>query len=319
MKNKGIVVFLILLALIIVAVIAGDVLTNRPEKRSANPFEFSIDEFKAVDPELIHYRETKNFNIGFDEPAGIAVDSLGIYLVGDQKLKMIDFAGNLLLDINLPGIPKTVCCEGEKIYMVIDNRIMVYNVQGNLLSKWEHPGENSMLTSVTATDSLVFVADAGNRRVLKYSADGELLGQFEGKSREDALHGFIVPSPYFDLDINNAGELWVVNPGLHALENYTLDGGYRSFWESSGIKVDEFSGCCNPAHFSFMDDGRFLTSEKGLVRIKLYKPSGELDGVVAAPAKFKDEGEAPDIATDKAGNVYALDFDKKMVRVFEPK
>jgi hypothetical protein len=41
--------------------------------------------------------------------------------------------------------------------------------------------------------------------------------------------------------------------------------------------------------------------------------------VVAAPAKFKDEGEAPDVAVDNSGNIYALDFDKKMIRVFEQK
>jgi hypothetical protein len=56
-----------------------------------------------------------------------------------------------------------------------------------------------------------------------------------------------------------------------------------------------------------------------LVRIKVYKPSGEFSGVVAAPEKFKDEGEAPDVAADENGNVYALDFDKKIIRVFEPK
>jgi hypothetical protein len=40
---------------------------------------------------------------------------------------------------------------------------------------------------------------------------------------------------------------------------------------------------------------------------------------VAAPAKFVEEGEAPDVAVDKQGRIYALDFDKKTVRVFELK
>ena len=83
--------------------------------------------------------------------------------------------------------------------------------------------------------------------------------------------------------------------------------------------TEGFSGCCNPAHFAFLPDGRFVTSEKGLVRVKTYKPSGEFDAVVAAPVKFAEEGKAPDLAADAAGNVYVLDFDKKMIRVFEPK
>jgi hypothetical protein len=66
-------------------------------------------------------------------------------------------------------------------------------------------------------------------------------------------------------------------------------------------------------------DGSFVTSEKGLVRIKIHKPSGEFLGMVAAPSQFSDEGKAPDIAVDSRGNVYALDFEKNIVRVFEPK
>jgi hypothetical protein len=41
--------------------------------------------------------------------------------------------------------------------------------------------------------------------------------------------------------------------------------------------------------------------------------------VVAEPAKFVDQGRAPDVAADSQNNIYALDFDKKMIRVFEPK
>jgi hypothetical protein len=319
MKNRGIVIFLIVLGILIVAIIVGDFMMDRPDKRKGNPFEYSVEEFKNVDPELILYKESKNFNLGFKEPTGIAVEGERIYLTGDQNLKIINTAGQLLLNVDLAAQPKTVESRNNRIYMVADNRVVVYDETGNLLKEWESPGENSILTSIAATDSVVFVADAGNRRVLKYSDEGELLLQFEGKSSDEVLHGFIIPSPYFDLDINDFDELWVVNPGMHALENYTFDGDQRGYWESSGINVEGFSGCCNPAHFTFLPDGNFVTSEKGMVRIKVYKPSGELLGVVAPPKKFKDDGEAPDVSTDAKGNVYALDFDRKTLRVFEPK
>lgn len=318
MKNKGIIIFLILLAVVIVAVIVGDYISNRPYKSKANPYEFSVDEFKKVDPDLIKYKETKNFKVGFAEPAGISVNGGKIYIAGDQSLKVIDLSGKLLLEINLPGKPQTVESANGRIYVVVDNRVLVYDETGNLMKEWEYPGENSILTSVAAIDSLVFVADAGNRRILKYSSEGELLSQFEGKSGDDVLHGFIIPSPYFDIDINSYGDLWVVNPGMHAMENYTYDGRMREYWDKIGVNISGFSGCCNPAHFTFLKDGRFVTSEKGLVRIKVYKSSGELDGVVAAPDKFINDGHAPDVATDSLANVYALDYDKKMVRVFEP-
>jgi hypothetical protein len=187
-----------------------------------------------------------------------------------------------------------------------------------LKGEWEPLEENSLLTGIALTKNDVFLADAGNRRVLRYSHVGERIGTFDGKAGDGVLHGFIIPSPTFDLAVNNDEELWVVNPGMHALENYTFDGKLRGYWKKSGVNPEGFSGCCNPSYFTFLGDGRFVTSEKGLVRVKVYKPSGELEGLVAAPVKFAAEGKAPDVAADSRNNVYLLDFDRKIIRVFEP-
>jgi hypothetical protein len=219
----------------------------------------------------------------------------------------------------MPGLPKTIDVTGDRIYVAINNQVLVFNQSGEIINKWKTLENGSSVTAIAAGENAVYVADAGKRKVLKYNAEGELLLEFDGKADEGVLHGFIIPSGFFDLNINPDGDLWVVNPGMHALENYTADGNLREHWNKTSMLTEGFSGCCNPAFYTFLPDGRFVTSEKGLVRIKTYKPSGEFDGVVAAPVKFKDEGRAPDVATDNKGNIYALDFDKKMIRVFEPK
>lgn len=319
MKNKGIIIFLIILAVVIVAVIAGDYLSGRPDKSNPNPFAYDVNEFKNVPEELIHYKESKNFNLGFDEPAAITIEADKLFVAGDNKLKVIELTGKLLAEINLPGKPKTLEVYNENIYVSINNQILVYSQAGSLLKEWRPLGANSLITAIAANENNVFVADAGKRKVYKYSTQGELLLEFDGKAEEGVLHGFIIPSGFFDLDINPDGELWVVNPGLHALENYTTDGRLREHWNKTSMMNEGFSGCCNPAHFTFLPDGRYVTSEKGLVRIKTYKRSGEFEGVVAAPVKFAEDGKAPDVATDSRGNIYALDFDKKMIRVFELK
>ncbi len=319
MKNKGIVIFLIVLAVIIVAVMVGDWISKRPDKMGANPFEYKIDEFKNVDPALIHYKESKNFKIGFDKPSGISIEDEKIYLTGDSTLKIIDFSGTLINEITLPDKPNTVEVSGENIFIAFKKQVQVYNEAGIKKGGWALEHDNSYITALVVSKGNVFVADAGTRKIIRFSEEGEKLSEFEGKTSEDALHGFIVPSPYFDIDVNEDGELWVVNPGLHSLENYTTKGELRTYWQSFGINIEGFSGCCNPAHFTFLQDGSFVTSEKGMVRIKVYKPSGEFSGVVAAPNKFNDEGEAPDLAVDASENIYALDFDRKIVRVFELK
>lgn len=319
MKNKGIIIFLIILAVIIVAVIVGDYVSGRPDKSQPNPYAYDVEEFKNVDPELILYKESKNFKIGFEEPVALAVQNEKIYVAGDKELKIIDLSGNLLANFTLQEKPLAVEVFQNEIYIATKNRVLLYDEGGTVLQEWTVQGENSLITAIAADKDNVFVADAGMRRVIRFSKEGEILNEFDGKAEEGALHGFIIPSACFDLDINDVDELWVVNPGLHALENYTYEGNLRSHWKNTGMRPEGFSGCCNPSHFTFLDDGRFVTSEKGLVRIKTYKRSGEFEGMVAAPVKFTEKGRAPDVAADLNNNVYALDFDKKMIRVFEPK
>lgn len=319
MKNKGIIIFLILLAVVIVAVMIGDWFSKRPDNMEGNKFEFSVDEFKNVPEELIHYKETKNFKVGFEKPAGITIANDKIFLVGDQKLKVIDSSGKLLSEIQFSEEPHTLEVADDKIYVAFEKRIQVIDETGKALGEWALTNDNSYITAVALHEENVFVADAGTRKIMRFNLAGELQNEFEGKVSEDVLHGFIIPSPYFDMDINEYGDLWVVNPGLHTLENYTAEGRLREHWKASGNNTENFSGCCNPAHYCFLPDGSFVTSEKGLVRVKVYKRSGEFLGVVAPPSKFDDklEGEAPDVATDSQGKIYALDFDRKVLRVFE--
>ncbi len=321
MKNKGIVIFLIVLAIVIVGVMVGDWYSKRPDKMEPNKFEYSVDEFRNVPGELILYKETRNFKIGFEKPAGLTISDDSIFLVGDHKLKIINTSGQLLLDIDLPEKPTSVEIGQENIYVTYESSVQVLNRNGELEQEWNIEGENTYLTSIAEKEDYVFVADAGNRKIHRYSSDGSLLNSFEGKADANDLHGFIIPSPYFDINVNEYGDLWVTNPGIHTLEQYTDDGNLREHWQASGAQTENFSGCCNPAHFCFLPDGSFVTSEKGLVRVKIYKPSGEFFGVVAPPDKFdnKIEGEAPDVACDDEGNVYALDFDRNVLRVFEKK
>lgn len=321
MKNKGIILFLIVLAVVIVAVMVGDWYSKRPDNMEGNKFEYSIEEFKNVPEKLILYKETKNFKVGIESPKGITISKNIIYLVGDQSLKIINTSGKLLNELSFSAKPRTLEVFQNKIYVAFEQELKVYSNELQELNTIKLEDENSFITAVATTEKEIFIADAGTRKIHRFSLEGTKLNAFEGKVSEDAQHGFIIPSPYFDIDINAYGDLWIVNPGLHTLENYTAEGRLREHWKASGNNTENFSGCCNPAYFCFLPDGNFVTSEKGLVRIKIYKASGEFIGVVAPPTKFDDkiEGQAPDVAVDSEGNIYALDLDRKVLRVFEKK
>ena len=58
----------------------------------------------------------------------------------------------------------------------------------------------------------------------------------------------------------------------------------QASWGRVSLAIDGFCGCCNPCRFNVLADGRFLTSEKGLPRVKIYTADGALQSVVADPA-----------------------------------
>ena len=147
MKNKGIIVFLIILAVVIVGVIAGDFISKRPDKMDANIFEYNIDEFKKVDTDLIHYKEVKNYKIGFEEPVGITIEKNNIYLVGDKKLKVIGTSGKLLNEITLHDKPHTVEVADNKIYIAFEKQIQVFDETGSLLQELNFSDESEFFKS----------------------------------------------------------------------------------------------------------------------------------------------------------------------------
>lgn len=319
MEKKGLYIFLFLVAAAICVLIVFDFNTTYSKK--GNPYELDLTEYKMVDPALIHYTETLNIRLECKTPRSIFYLDRQLFIGADSFIQVIALDGKQLLKADLPAAPQCVYpAENGKIYIAFRDHVEVFDHTGQQLASWASLGEKAVITSLALKGDLLFVADAGQRQVVKFSAStGQILGHFTGKTEFETSHGFIVPSPNFDLAVNGEGELWVVNPGKHSFENYTDEGTLRTYWENSSPTIEGFSGCCNPAHLAILPDGSFVTSEKQLVRIKVHKPSGELEGVVAAPEKFTANGKAPDITVSPEGTIYALDLDKKMIRVFEKK
>jgi hypothetical protein len=316
MNKRLITLFLSLLVAIVVVVLVVDLSSSKIDNRQANPYEFNVDEFEKVDSGLVHYRESKQIRIDSENPLGIAYHQGLIYLLQDSLLKIINLDGHLknMLDLNDEARTLTVSEDG-KVLIAFKNYIQFYNDYFNLLLESEKENDTTIFTSIAHSNSSIFVADAGNRRVIIFDETGRKKTEIGGQTEKDSKHGFIVPSAYFDLATNN-DELWVVNPGKHQFQQYTLDGRLLGFWEKTSLKIDGFSGCCNPSHFCFLPNGDFVTSEKGIIRIKVHSPSGELKSVIAPPSKFPNGIHAPDVCADEGGNIIALDFDLKMIRIF---
>ena len=318
MKKRSLTIVVLVIIAVIITVIVVDFVGNRPDRRGENPYALEVDQVRYVDPELISHRETRNLSLGSLKAAAMAYYEGRLFLVGDSSLVVIlpDGTREARYDI-LPG-PTALAVVRDGIFIGYRSFVARYDPDGTLLGRWQDLGDSAVITNLACKDDRVYVADAGHREVVIFSREGELTGRFEGKAETEAGPGFIIPSANFDLAVDSYGELWVVNPGKHALENYTGDGRMRGYWEKRPSLPDGFQGCCNPCRITAMEDGSFVTSEKGYVKIRIFDQSGEQKSVVAAPDLFKEEGKAPDVCVD-GKVVYALDYDRNMIRIFEPR
>ncbi|MGQ8337984.1 hypothetical protein ACUNWD_15645 [Sunxiuqinia sp. A32] len=321
MKNKTIInTLLIVMAMAIAFIIVRDFVTNKKGKDIENPYAFDVSEYTKVNPSEILYNEVKTIQLTAEYPTGIDVSENGIFVAAKGLVSQINENGEELSSFE---IDSTATCiklspTGE-IYLGLKNKVVAYNSDGELLTSWESFGPRSVITSIIPTTDKIFVADAGNRVVYQCSKEGEIILRIGEKDDDKAVPGYVIPSPYFDIALNEEGYLWAVNPGRHSLENYTAEGALRSSWTQSSVKTEGFSGCCNPAHMTIMDDNTFVTSEKGIVRVKIYDQHGEYQGVVAAPNQFDEASPAPDVAVDDNGKIFLLDFNRNQVRIFEAK
>ena len=111
------------------------------------------------------------------------------------------------------------------------------------------------------------------------------------------------------------------NTGRHRVEAYTRDGDLEFSWGKASAAIEGFCGCCNPTGLALLPDGRCVTCEKGLPRVKVYSPQGVFESVVAGPESFPENANATfvngaedcrlgglDAAVDSQQQIYVLDL-----------
>ena len=132
----------------------------------------------------------------------------------------------------------------------------------------------------------VFVADAGNRIVWHYDASGRAEGRIGDANPARTIPGFLITSHYFDLAVGSRRSALRGQSPRAAAGRLHVPGRLGSSWGKGSPEIEGFFGCCNPAHIAVLPDGRFVTAEKGLPRIKVYSRAGKFECVVAGPREM---------------------------------
>jgi len=144
---------------------------------------------------------------------------------------------------------------------------------------------------------VLYITDGGNRRLLKYSTDGDFI---------EETRGFVIPSAHFDCAVDAQGVLYIAHTGKWRIERYGPNGKLIGWWGESGTAPEKFCGCCNPTNFALFPDGRVATTEKGIPRMKVYDATGKMLAYLG-PEAFPPDAEAMDLAVDSTGRVAVLD------------
>lgn len=299
-------------------------------------FTLDLEEQFRVDPQLVAYRQIASIDLPMQQPRGIACDGLDrIYVAGDQAIHVFSAEGQAeeIIDLDSPPLCLAVdeSTASTRLFVGTPEGIQVLGADRQVLAAWPIPADNTTVASIAVAGAHVFVADAGNRLVWRFSATGELLGQIGKADEALRIPGFVIPGRYFDIVAGTEGLLYCVNPGKLQVSTFSFEGDLGNSWGRAGTSLSDFFGCCNPSHIARFSDGRFVTSERGIPRIKVYTAGGEFESVVAGPEQLGiSEPSVVDprhgidepvfeIAVDRKDRVLALDRQTRTVRIYCPK
>ena len=306
MNKKFASIFSVLIIVVFIAYIVFD--TSRPSGNENKPAKVSgadtLPDKWMISDEL-HVRE--------GSLKAVSVSSSGnIFAGGDSFVTCYTKDLQLRWSLKTSNPVTSLSSYGDSIFAATDEMILVIGTDGKLKDEWGPFEDKSFITSVSSNHSLVVYADAGNKMLMILDKQGrvqKIIGQNSGE--------FILPSPYFDVALDDNNNLYVANTGHRRIETRSSEGRLLSMFGEPGMAPDAFCGCCNPAHFIVTSNG-FITSEKGINRIKVLGKAGEFVEFISSRNKF-----VPSIPLDLASvdgiTVYAANPSDSKIYVFRRK
>lgn len=296
-----------------------------------NPFAYDVSRFSKTDPKLIAWQEISRWACPAKDPRRIAFGPGDVLHVaaGGAIIRRGPAGDAAPIDVGAK-VECVAVAEDGTVYAGLRDHIQVFDASGNRRGQWETPGRRTWFSSLAVGASDLFAADSGNRIILRYDRTGKLVGRIGAKDPARNIPGMIVPSPNVDIKLHPDGLLRVTNPGRHRYEAYTVDGDFEAAWGKPSAAIAGFCGCCNPIGLAVLADGRVITCEKGLPRVKVFGADGELAAVVAGTESFAANAKASadpdnagrgglDAAVDSAGRIHVLDRVAAEVRIYQPK
>jgi hypothetical protein len=306
MNKRFTMIFSVLIIAVFIAYIIFD--TSRPERIQKKPDSAAI-------PEILSDEWKISAELSVREGSLMAVTaspSGNIFTGGDSFVSCYSADLRQLWNVKTPYPVTALAYYGDTIYATTVDLIMVIGMDGKLKDEWGPFEDKSYITSVTSNRTRVAYADAGNKMVVILDKQGRVENIIGQNDRQ-----FILPSPYFDVALDANNTLYVANTGRRRIETRSPEGRLINGFGEPGMAANAFCGCCNPAHF-IVTPGGFVTSEKGINRIKIFGKAGEFIEFVSSVNKFVPSIPL-DLASTDGQTIYAANPADSKLYVFKRK
>ncbi len=255
----------------------------------------------------------------FENATAIFVDQAdALYVAGDHSVRVFDLEGRFVREISVENTPTCIAVGYGMMAVGYRGHVTVLAADGASALEIAPHGGRTWITGVALSSDAVYVADAGNRKLTSYGHGGWINWEIGSSDPERHIPALSVPSPHLEVAVDSGGDVWLNNPGRRSLQRHSSDDGalLSSFGRSSN-DLDGFSGCCNPTDFALLPDGRLVTAEKGIPRVKVYSAEGEFLSVVIPPDGFSGSVEGIGVSADSQARIAVLDPQRGVVQIYE--
>jgi len=194
-------------------------------------------------------------------------------------------------------------------------RVDVFDANGRRAGGFAagEPGKPTAVTKIEAVGDEILVADAGARFIRRYGQDGRPLGEIGSQSK---TRGFILPNRWLDFAVDASGVVRATDTGRHRVAAWSLDGAPLGFFGAFSQRDPVgFVGCCNPVNVAVTPDGKVVTAEKMVARVKVYEPDGALVALIG-PEHFDQRATHLFLDVDSKGRILVGDPVRRQVQVF---
>ncbi len=251
--------------------------------------------------------------------SGIAVGVRDrIYTLGDDEVRVFEPGGAL---VEGWGVVKQASCiavgPGGRVYLGSQGRVEIYTAGGRREGGFSVGGTDrpAVITAIKLFRQDIYVADAAARILRRCDAGGRPLGVIGDRSKAGS---FILPNRWLDFDIDSKGVIRATDTGRHQVTAWSIDGSPLGAFGKFGMRDPaDFVGCCNPVNVAVTPDGKIVTGEKMVSRVKLYEPDGRLLAVIG-PEHFDPGCIHIHLAVDSRSRILAADPERRDVKIFSP-